>query len=243
MEMRPAVEGLRDAHKGLFYWLSTFALSVSTEVINRYEPQPPSSEQGQKKGKRGNEGRLDHNGDATMIGPLSQCQHLKGKMTQNGDTLSGLQPHDSNFDARMKEVRPAGLPAKWKSGWPDGHAAKKQSVVWARKVYAFCLRIGWTRDARAHDVGQAPGGKLKTLKAGSNAGSKQHKRWPLWPIVTGLALMLVAVWLSSTRTAHDEERSFPPAHPTTPDAHGHVPLQAGEERVGTLHLSICLFVY
>jgi hypothetical protein len=35
--------------------------------------------------------------------------------------------------------------------------------------------------------------------------------------------------------AHDEGRSFPPAHPTAPDAHGQVPLHAGEERVGTLH--------
>ena len=115
-------EGPADAQQGFFPWIFMLALSCcSIEVIKRYEPQPPSSEQGQKKGKRGNEGRLHHNGDAnTMIGPLSQCQHLKERMTQNGDTLSGLQPHDSNFDAGMKEVRPAGLPAKWKGGRPDG---------------------------------------------------------------------------------------------------------------------------
>jgi hypothetical protein len=208
--------GPADAQQGFFQRLM-LALSVCcTEVINKSGPKPPISERCQERGKKGNgnEGRLDHNGDATMIGPLPQCQHLKGRRTQNGDTLSGLQPHDSNFDARMEEVRPARLPAKWKSGWPDGHAATKQSVVWARKVYAFCLRIGWTSDVRAHDAGQAPGGKPKTRKSGSNAGSKQHKRWPLWPIVIRLALMLVAFWLCSTRTGHDERRSFPPTHPT-----------------------------
>ena len=128
-----------DAHKGLLCWLFTFALSVSTRVM--YGPKPPLSERCHEGGERGDEGRLHHNGDATMIGPLSQCQHLKKSRTQNNDTLSGLQPHDSNFDAGMKEVRPARLPAKWKSGRPDGRAANKQSGIWILNVHALCLMI------------------------------------------------------------------------------------------------------
>ena len=81
-----------DAHQGLLYWRFTFAFTVSTGMKDKYGPQPPLSEQGQKKGKRGKEGRLHHSGDATMIGPLSQCQQLKRRSTQNNSAclISGV---------------------------------------------------------------------------------------------------------------------------------------------------------
>ena len=58
-----------DAHKGLFCWLFTCALSVSTRVM--YGPKPPLSERCQE---RGNEEQSDQKGTATTIEPLSQCQ-------------------------------------------------------------------------------------------------------------------------------------------------------------------------
>jgi len=117
-----------DAHQGLSHWWLTSAFTVSTGMMSKDGSKPPLPEPGQKKGKRGNEGRLDHNGDATMIEQLTQCQRWKKKMTQNDDTLSGLQPHDSNFDTRTEDgVRPAEPPATWKGGGPDGSVAKKQS--------------------------------------------------------------------------------------------------------------------
>jgi hypothetical protein len=122
------------------------------------------------------------------------------------------------------------------SGWPDGHAAKRQSEFWTRK-YASCLMVRWTKyamacmtkDDRVQDEGQAPEGNRKALKTGSNTGSKQHKRWQLWPIVAGLALM--AVCLRSTTTDLDEWRSPHPPTPKTPWDHDPVSLLKGEERM------------
>ena len=83
-----------DAHKGLFCWLFTCALSVSTRVM--YGPKPPLSERCQERGKRGNEEQSDQNGTATTIEPLSQCQRLNKESTQN----LPLSLQDSDFDER-----------------------------------------------------------------------------------------------------------------------------------------------
>ena len=65
------MEEAADAHKGLFCWLFTFALSVPTRVM--YGPKPPLSERSHEREERGKEKQSDHNGTATTIEPLSQC--------------------------------------------------------------------------------------------------------------------------------------------------------------------------
>ena len=126
--------GPADAQQGFFQWLFMLALSVLTEVIHKSGPKPPISERCQERGKRGNEEQSDQNGTATTVGPLSRCQRLNKESTQN----LPLSLQDSDFDERRgtDEVRPAGLPAKWKSGRPDGRAASKQSGIWILKVHA-----------------------------------------------------------------------------------------------------------
>jgi hypothetical protein len=58
-----------DAHQGFFCWLFTFAFTADAVMKNKYGPQPPISELGQKKGKRGNEKgiqRLSHSRSANV---------------------------------------------------------------------------------------------------------------------------------------------------------------------------------
>jgi hypothetical protein len=186
------IGGAADAHQGLFYRWFTFALSVYAEVWNTYGPRPLLSERRRKRGKDGQMQSV-RNADAATVAPLiTQCQRLNKELPQNLP-LSGSLPHDRDFEQRGVQVRPAGLPANWVGGWPDGHAAVTQSVIWVRKVYAFCLMVGETKyamarmteDDRVQDDGRAPGGGPQTPRAGYNVGSKKPKRWPPWSIRSG----------------------------------------------------------
>ena len=119
-----------DAQQGSFQWICMLALSCcSTRVM--YGPKPPLSERCHERGKRGKQGQSNQHGTATTIEQLSQGQRLTKGSSQNRT----LSQQDSDFDGRRgkEEVRPARLPAKWKSGRPDGRAANKQSGIWILK--------------------------------------------------------------------------------------------------------------
>jgi hypothetical protein len=231
----PAREGIQrnklaDAQQGFFHWLLMLAFSVCTRMMKTCGPQPPLSERCHKKGKYVPIHTHDEDVDA---------RNLPGGQRQLGvyRKLAGDRTRPAADDPEEEEVRPAGLPAKWKGGWPDGHAANKQSGIWMHKVHALCLMVQlratkyamsrMTEDDRVQDEGQAPSGTPKTPKAGYSAGSKQHKRWQLWPIVTGLALM--AVCRTSTMTDRDEWRFPHPPTLATPWRHDPVSLLKGEE--------------